>query len=93
MKEYRNGVILRYRVSFHRVHNLTSSVLWVNASSLSATLTGLDPGHGYIISVEACNSAGRSPAAIVSITNKEDCESVFVILSVLHSTLNIIHVF
>ncbi|KAI0231352.1 hypothetical protein LSAT2_018285, partial [Lamellibrachia satsuma] len=69
MKEYRNGVILRYRVSFHRVHNLTSSVLWVNASLLSATLTGLDSGHGYIICVEACNSAGRSPAAVVSITD------------------------
>ncbi|KAI0230771.1 hypothetical protein LSAT2_018869, partial [Lamellibrachia satsuma] len=69
MKEYRNGVILRYRVLFHKVHHLTSSVLWVNASSLSATLTGLDPGHGYIISVEACNSAGRSPTAIVSITD------------------------
>ena len=75
-EKYHNGIILGYEVSFRKVNGSTSSMSRVNTTLPSVTLPHLDGRHGYTISVQAYNSAGKSQAATIYIPSRDEGESV-----------------
>ena len=79
-EEYHNGQLLGYRVSFRGMHDMAPSVVWEDISSLSTTLFQLDAHRDYFITVAVNNSAGLSPAAMLSIATTNDCESIIALL-------------
>ena len=66
--QYQNGVILYYTVTYYRVHySRVPQTVVVTAPTTQVTLTGLNQGTLYSISLSASTSKGRGPSTSISI--------------------------
>ncbi|KAI0241481.1 hypothetical protein LSAT2_025772 [Lamellibrachia satsuma] len=72
LKKNRNGDIIGYEVSCRRTDDPSPFLPPVNITALSATVARLDSQQDYVISVQAYNSVGRSPKAILNIPKSKD---------------------
>ena len=73
--QYQNGVILYYTVTYYRRHysSFPQRVV-VAAPTTQTTLTGLNQGALYSISVSASNIRGDGPVASISIGTGKNTE-------------------
>ena len=76
-KKNRNGDIICYEISCRRTDDPSLFMPPVNITALSATVARLDSQQDYVISVQAYNSVGRSPKAILNIPKSKDSELIF----------------
>ena len=74
--QYQNGVILYYTVTYYRRHYSSSfpQRVVVAAPTTQTTLTGLNQGALYSISVSASNIRGDGPVASISIVTGKNTE-------------------
>ena len=74
--QYQNGVILYYTVTYYKRYYSSSfpQRVVVAAPTTQTTLTGLNQGALYSISVSASNIRGDGPAASISIATGKNTE-------------------
>ena len=78
---YQNGVILYYTVTYYRVYyNRFPQTVGVAAPTTQVTLTGLNQGTLYSISLSASTSKGRGPSTSISIDTGKSSEFPFSLL-------------
>ena len=82
LSQYQNGVILYYTVTYYRRHYSSSfpQRVVVAAPTTQTTLTGLNQGALYSISVSASNIRGDGPAASTSIATGKNTEFPYSLL-------------
>ena len=79
--QYQNGVILYYTVAYYRRYYSSSfpQRVVVAAPTTQTTLTGLNQGALYTISVSASNIRGDGPVASISIATGKNTEFPYLI--------------
>ena len=79
--QYQNGVILYYTVTYYKTYySLIPQTVVVIAPKAQTTLTGLNQGTFYSITVSASTSKGRGPSKHIYIPTSKNSDFPFSLL-------------